>query len=75
MPIGGFLSAQFCVLWGMYREGLIFHEKDLPLLLEDVVAKWDPTIGSLSLCPRGTLTFPNVVTAPKDKDEFNKSGM
>ena len=59
----------------MYREGLLFHETSLPLLLEEVLDKWNPTLGSLSLHPRGTLTFPNVVTVPKDKEEFHNSGM
>ena len=75
VPIGGFLSVQLCVLWGMYREGILLHETSLPLLLEQVQRKWDPTRGSLSLRPRGTLTFPNVVTVPKDRDEFHNSGM
>ena len=47
----------------------------LPLLLEEVQGKWDPACGSLSLRPRGTLTFPNVVTVPKDRDEFHNLGM
>ena len=75
VPIGGFLSAQLCVLWGMYREGLLLHETSLPLLLDEVLEKWNPSIGSLSLHPRGTLTFPNVVTVPRDREEFHNSGM
>ena len=59
----------------MYREGLLHHKTALPLLLEEVQGKWDPTYGSLSLCPSGTSTFPNVVTVPKDRDEFHKSRM
>ena len=62
VPIGGFISAQLCVLWGMYQEGLLLHETAPPLLLEEVQGKWDPACGFLSLRPRGTLTFPNIVT-------------
>ena len=46
----------------MYREGLLLHDTSLPLLLEEVLDKWNPACASLSLHPRGTLTFPNVVT-------------
>ena len=75
VPIGGFLSEQLGVLWGMYSQGLLFKDKTLSPLLPEVVDRWDPKEGTISLPPRGTLTFPNVVYAPKDRDEFNKIGM
>ena len=85
VPIGGFLSAQLCVLWGVFRESLLFDDvveekrrggtDSFSEIINVVEKKWNPPLSPLMFARRGVLTFPLYVLVPKDKGTFNSVAM
>ena len=85
VPIGGFLSAQLCVLWGIFRELLLFDDEveekrrggvdSFSEIIKSVEKKWNPPLTPLHFARSGVLTFPQYVVVPKDKGTFNSAGM
>ena len=80
VPIGGFLSAQLCVLWGIFQELLLFDDEveekrrggvdSFSEIILSVEEKWNPPLTPLHFARRGVLTFPQYVVVPKDKGTF-----
>ena len=76
VPVNGFLSAQLCVLWGLFRELLLFDDEveekgrggtdPLSESIYEVEKKWNPPLSPLMFARRGVLTFPEYVPVPKD---------
>ena len=85
VPISGFWSAQLCVLWGVFRELLLFDDEveekrraemdSFSEITDEVKRKWNPPLSPLMFAQRGVLAFREYVLVPKDKGTFNSVGM